>query len=126
MLTTPVESCLDCYACAGGKDSTVLAHLLTLLNERHSYGLRLFLLSIDEGITGTAMHCLPTYMQHKQDCTCIVQCTCQECTVCSQNALLSYEEHLSSQMSLCGICHTSMYMVHVKVSLTAVGSKASA
>ena len=37
---------------AGGKDSTVLAHLLTLLNKRHSYGLQLFLLSIDEGITG--------------------------------------------------------------------------
>ena len=37
---------------AGGKDSTVLAHMLTLLNERHGYGLDLFLLSIDEGITG--------------------------------------------------------------------------
>ena len=39
-------------AYAGGKDSTVLAHLLTLLNKRHDYGLNLFLLSIDEGITG--------------------------------------------------------------------------
>jgi cytoplasmic tRNA 2-thiolation protein 1 len=34
------------------KDSTVLAHVMTTLNERYSYGLELFLLSIDEGITG--------------------------------------------------------------------------
>lgn len=33
-------------------DSTVLAHIMKLLNERHAYGLDLFLLSIDEGITG--------------------------------------------------------------------------
>lgn len=33
-------------------DSTVLAHVLTMLNERYDYGLDLFLLSIDEGITG--------------------------------------------------------------------------
>jgi len=33
-------------------DSTVLAHVLTTLNARHDYGLDLFLLSIDEGITG--------------------------------------------------------------------------
>lgn len=33
-------------------DSTVLAHLMTLLNKRYDYGLELFLLSIDEGITG--------------------------------------------------------------------------
>lgn len=33
-------------------DSTVLAHVLTLLNEKYDYGLDLFLLSIDEGITG--------------------------------------------------------------------------
>lgn len=44
---------------AGGKDSTVLAHLLTLLNKRHSYGLQLFLLSIDEGITGNAIFIAP-------------------------------------------------------------------
>jgi cytoplasmic tRNA 2-thiolation protein 1 len=34
------------------KDSTVLAYVLKLLNERHNYGIELFLLSIDEGITG--------------------------------------------------------------------------
>ena len=33
-------------------DSTVLAYVLSELNRRHSYGLDLFLLSIDEGITG--------------------------------------------------------------------------
>jgi len=33
-------------------DSTVLAHIMSVLNLRHDYGLDLFLLSIDEGITG--------------------------------------------------------------------------
>ncbi|BFZ09585.1 hypothetical protein BsWGS_12624 [Bradybaena similaris] len=37
---------------SGGKDSTVLAYTLKLLNERYNYGLKLFLLSVDEGITG--------------------------------------------------------------------------
>ena len=37
---------------SGGKDSTVLASVLKTLNERHSYGLNLLLLSIDEGIKG--------------------------------------------------------------------------
>ena len=30
----------------------MLAHMMTTLNERHNYGLDLFLLSIDEGIAG--------------------------------------------------------------------------
>lgn len=33
-------------------DSTVLAYVMKTLNERYNYGLKLFLLSIDEGITG--------------------------------------------------------------------------
>lgn len=33
-------------------DSTVLAHIMKILNDRYAYGLDLFLLSIDEGITG--------------------------------------------------------------------------
>ena len=37
---------------SGGKDSTVLAHVLKTLNQRYDYGLKLVLLSIDEGITG--------------------------------------------------------------------------
>lgn len=37
---------------SGGKDSTVLTHVLTSLNERHDYGIQIILLSIDEGITG--------------------------------------------------------------------------
>jgi cytoplasmic tRNA 2-thiolation protein 1 len=36
----------------GITDSTVLAYVMKTLNERYSYGLELFLLSIDEGITG--------------------------------------------------------------------------
>jgi len=39
-------------AASGGKDSTVLAHIMCLLNKRYNYGLNLFLLSVDEGITG--------------------------------------------------------------------------
>lgn len=39
-------------AASGGKDSTVLAYVMKLLNQRHNYGLNLVLLSIDEGITG--------------------------------------------------------------------------
>lgn len=37
---------------SGGKDSTVLAHIMTTLNKRYSYGLELELLSVDEGIIG--------------------------------------------------------------------------
>lgn len=37
---------------SGGKDSTVLAHVMTTLNKRHNYGLHLELLSVDEGIVG--------------------------------------------------------------------------
>ena len=33
-------------------DSTVLAYVMKLLNERYDYGLKLVLLSVDEGITG--------------------------------------------------------------------------
>ena len=39
-------------AVSGGKDSTVLAQILTTLNERYSYGLDLVLLAVDEGIRG--------------------------------------------------------------------------
>uniref|UniRef100_A0A914HVP3 Lon N-terminal domain-containing protein n=1 Tax=Globodera rostochiensis TaxID=31243 RepID=A0A914HVP3_GLORO len=37
---------------SGGKDSTVLAHVLSRLNARHGYGLKLVLLCVDEGIKG--------------------------------------------------------------------------
>lgn len=37
---------------SGGKDSTVLAYILNLLNKKYNYGLDLVLLSVDEGITG--------------------------------------------------------------------------
>lgn len=33
-------------------DSTVLAYVMKTLNDRYNYDLELFLLSIDEGITG--------------------------------------------------------------------------
>lgn len=37
---------------SGGKDSTVLIHVMCLLNKKYNYGLDLYLLSIDEGIKG--------------------------------------------------------------------------
>lgn len=43
---------LVAIAASGGKDSTVLAYVLKLLNQKYNYGLKLVLLSIDEGITG--------------------------------------------------------------------------
>lgn len=50
---------------SGGKDSTVLAHIMKLLNERHDYGLKLVLLSIDEGITGYRDDSLKTVERNK-------------------------------------------------------------
>jgi tRNA(Ile)-lysidine synthase TilS/MesJ len=42
-------------------DSTVLAEILTLLNAKYDYGLELFLLSVDEGITGYRDDSLEVY-----------------------------------------------------------------
>jgi hypothetical protein len=56
-----------CIAASGGKDSTVLAHVLTTLNKRYDYGLDLFLLSIDEGITGYRDDSLETVKQNQVD-----------------------------------------------------------
>ena len=36
---------------SGGKDSTVLMHVMCTLNARYNYGLNLELVSVDEGIT---------------------------------------------------------------------------
>lgn len=49
---------------SGGKDSTVLLHLLTLLNVRHSYNLDIRLLSIDEGIRGYREDSIRTVMDN--------------------------------------------------------------
>ncbi|KAM6495484.1 hypothetical protein JOM56_008190 [Amanita muscaria] len=51
---------------SGGKDSTVLAHVMKTLNERYRYGLDLFLLSIDEGITGYRDDSLETVKRNQQ------------------------------------------------------------
>ena len=54
-------------AASGGKDSTVLAHVLTKLNRQHDYGLNLFLLSIDEGITGYRDDSLESVKRNQAD-----------------------------------------------------------
>ncbi|CAM4719244.1 unnamed protein product [Leuciscus chuanchicus] len=51
---------------SGGKDSTVLAHVMKLLNERYEYGLNLMLLSVDEGITGYRDDSLETVKRNQQ------------------------------------------------------------
>ncbi|XP_026329729.1 cytoplasmic tRNA 2-thiolation protein 1 [Hyposmocoma kahamanoa] len=52
---------------SGGKDSTVLAYVLKMLNQRYHYGLNLMLLSIDEGITGYRDDSLETVKQNRDD-----------------------------------------------------------
>ncbi|KAG8887986.1 nucleotidyltransferase, partial [Tulasnella sp. 332] len=47
-------------------DSTVLAHVMKTLNDRYDYGLELFLLSIDEGITGYRDDSLETVKRNQQ------------------------------------------------------------
>lgn len=51
---------------SGGKDSTVLAFLMKTLNDRHDYGLDLFLLSVDEGIAGYRDDSLETVKRNKE------------------------------------------------------------
>lgn len=51
---------------SGGKDSTVLAHVLKVLNERYDYGVNLILLSVDEGITGYRDDSLETVKRNQQ------------------------------------------------------------
>jgi len=53
-------------AASGGKDSTVLAYMMKLLNQRHNYGLKLVLLSVDEGITGYRDDSLETVKRNEQ------------------------------------------------------------
>lgn len=50
---------------SGGKDSTVLAHVLTTLNRRYNAGWDLFLLSIDEGISGYRDDSLATVQENE-------------------------------------------------------------
>lgn len=54
-------------AASGGKDSTVLAYILKILNVRYNYGLKLVLLSIDEGITGYRDDSLETVKKNRDD-----------------------------------------------------------
>jgi len=51
---------------SGGKDSTVLAEVLTKLNAKYDYGLDLFLLSVDEGITGYRDDSLETVKRNQE------------------------------------------------------------
>jgi cytoplasmic tRNA 2-thiolation protein 1 len=52
---------------SGGKDSTVLAHVLDTLNKRHSYGIELFLLSVDEGIEGYRDRSIETVCRNREE-----------------------------------------------------------
>ena len=37
---------------SGGKDSTVVVHVLNKLNKKYKYGVEFFMLAVDEGIKG--------------------------------------------------------------------------
>uniref|UniRef100_A0A7E4VVP8 Cytoplasmic tRNA 2-thiolation protein 1 n=1 Tax=Panagrellus redivivus TaxID=6233 RepID=A0A7E4VVP8_PANRE len=52
---------------SGGKDSTVLAHTLAILNQRYDYGLELFLVCIDEGIAGYRDHSIREVHKNQSD-----------------------------------------------------------
>jgi len=52
---------------SGGKDSTVLAHTMHILNQRHDYGLELFLVCIDEGIQGYRDHSIKEVLKNEKD-----------------------------------------------------------
>jgi cytoplasmic tRNA 2-thiolation protein 1 len=54
-------------AASGGKDSTVLIHVISTLNERYKYGIELFLISIDEGIQGYRDDSLETVKKNQED-----------------------------------------------------------
>jgi cytoplasmic tRNA 2-thiolation protein 1 len=56
-----------CIGASGGKDSTVLAYVMNLLNKKYDYGIHLFLLSVDEGITGYRDDSLETVKQNRDD-----------------------------------------------------------
>jgi len=51
---------------SGGKDSAVLMKVLQVLNSRYDYGLELYLLSIDEGISGYRDHSLEEVKFHSE------------------------------------------------------------
>ncbi|KAI5172346.1 cytoplasmic tRNA 2-thiolation protein 1 [Nematocida sp. LUAm3] len=52
---------------SGGKDSTVLASIMNMLNKKYSYGLTLKLLCIDEGITGYRDKSIEVVKQNERD-----------------------------------------------------------
>ncbi|XP_067674503.1 cytoplasmic tRNA 2-thiolation protein 1-like isoform X2 [Haliotis asinina] len=63
-LFTPGETIA--VGASGGKDSTVLAYVLKLLNQRYNYNIQLILLSVDEGITGYRDDSLETVKRNQQ------------------------------------------------------------
>lgn len=56
-----------CIGASGGKDSTVLAYVMNLLNKKYNYGLDLYLVSVDEGIKGYRDDSLETVKQNHID-----------------------------------------------------------
>ncbi|EPR78251.1 PP-loop ATPase superfamily protein [Spraguea lophii 42_110] len=54
-------------AVSGGKDSTVMCHVIYTLNKRYNYGIELFLLSVDEGIKGYRDFSLEIVEENRKD-----------------------------------------------------------
>lgn len=51
---------------SGGKDSSVLLHVLNLLNCRHNYNVNLVMIAIDEGITGYRDYSLEAVLEQQK------------------------------------------------------------
>lgn len=54
-------------AVSGGKDSTVLAYVVDLLNKKYKYGVTLHMVCIDEGIKGYRDYSLKTVKENQKD-----------------------------------------------------------
>jgi len=59
---------------SGGKDSSVLLHVLNLLNNRYDYGVKLVMIAIDEGIVGYRDHSLESVMKQQKRFKCLIYC----------------------------------------------------
>lgn len=104
---------ISCYSCnhitrrllgaSGGKDSTVLAYIMKLLNDRYNYGLDLFLLSIDEGITGYRDDSLETVKRNRDQYAIPLQIlSYQDLYGWSMDAIVK-EVGLKNNCTFCGV-----------------------
>lgn len=84
-------------------DSTVLAYIMKILNERYGYGLELFLLSIDEGIKGYRDDSLETvHNNSKQYCLPLMVLSYEDLYGWSMDKIVSLVG-LKNNCTFCGV-----------------------